>query len=220
MASAPSAYASAARRGARGVQLASPDPCGVVYTPLRRPKGVMVSLPGTASHAMVAADRWIPHCKRHGLALVVLQWWDGAAGYLAPADIRDVALKLLEICQAQELPRIVHGHSRGATQLYRIMGEPGGEHLAADGYLVECGAWEEIWCPEPDAMGRRVVLVAGRGDAVAPPAAMLASAERLAQLGAVIQVLQVGVGKPEDHGALTREADSVDAAVAFLLGGA
>lgn len=220
MASAPSAYASAARRGARVVQLATPDAFGVVYTPSPRPRGVIVSLPGTASHAAVAADRWIPHCTRRGLALVVVQWWDGASGYLSPAEIADVALKLLSLCQAHTLPRVVHGHSRGATQLYRLMGEPGGEHLAADGYLIECGAWEEDWAPHPDAAGQRVVLVAGRGDTTVLPASMWVSADELARLGAVTKVLQVGTGvSPTDHRALTREPETADAALEFLLEG-
>lgn len=216
MASAPSAYASAARQGARVVQLADPDQFGVVYTPSTRPKGVMVSLPGSGSYAAVAADRWIPHCARHNFGLIVVQWWDGASGYLAPAEIRNVSLKLLELCQAQGLPRLVHGHSRGATQLYRLMGEPGGEHLAADGYLIECGALEESWAPHPDAAGQRVALVAGRGDKQVPATSMLASASTLAGRGADAKLFYVGVGVAEDHGALTREADSVDAVLAHL----
>jgi len=212
------AVARALQLGAKVVQLAEPDQFAAVYAPYMKPKGILVSLPGTASHALVAASHWIEHCKRNSFALATIQWWDGADTYLTPAEISDVASKLLSFCQADKLPRIVHGHSRGATQLYRLMGPAGGEHLPARGYLVECGSLESSWAPSPAAQGQRVVLVAGRGDTKVPLRSMETSQTELAARGAITQLQTVGFGSPMDHGALTREPTSVDAAFSFLLG--
>lgn len=165
---------------------------------------VLVTLHGHASWAFDELYVWLPWLERHGVGLLAVQWWFGAGerpeDYYTPAALHDVIQPALGALGVGRGRAMLHGFSRGATNVYALKAL---DFVRGGGYfgltLANAGGFADDYPPNFDLTSGRLgrfplslaafALYCGGRDAEPERSgcpAMVRTEGRLAPLGARI----------------------------------